>query len=444
MRQGRGAARHVVLVALGFPPSSGSGAYRGLAVANHLVALGWRVTVLTVTDDFFEQVTRARDDSLLPLVDRRVRVERVPMRMQHLVGDVRAWGPLRGTFRQVHDDIWGLVQRFGFPERYAGWIPGLVAAAVRLHRQDPVDVVIASGNPWSAFAAAWAIRRVVGVPYVMDYRDAWTLDQFTGEDAVPPGHPAWTWERRLVEQAARVVFVNEGTRSWYADRYPRAAARMRVVPNGYDRELLGTVPSDVVAAGRPLRFGYVGTVTEVLPHEAAWEGWRLARRREPDLAESTFTVYGRLGFFARSAKRIAALLPDVEDGVTWAGAVPKASVRDVYVGLDVLVLLIPGGRYVTTGKVFENLATGRPVVLVCEPDSDAVVVSRGHPLVHVPTALTAESVADALCAAAEQARSLTPAMADEARAAASRWERGQIVARLAADLEEVAGGGPTA
>lgn len=425
----------MLLIALGFPPSSGSGAYRGLGFANHLVDQGWRVTVLTVTEDFFDLVTRARDDSLLPLVDPRVDVIRVPMRQQHLVGDVRAWGPLRGRFRHVHDDLWAAIQRYGFPERYAGWVPGLIRTALRVHHTTPVDVVLASGNPWSAFAAAWAFGRITRVPYVMDYRDAWTLDQFSGEPSVPPGHPAWRWERRLVRGAARIFFVNQGMREWYADRYPEAATRMRVVPNGYDEAVVGDVRVRTEPPRPPLRFGYVGTVTEVLPHDVVWKAWEIFRRDAPD---ARFDIYGRLGFFARSAKRIAAMLPDAEtSGVTFHGPVPKSGIAQVYESLDVLVLLIPGSRYVTTGKVFENLAMGKPVVLACDPESDAVTVSRGHPLVHAVDELTPEAVAQALRDAAEQIRHVTPELVAAGLEHARRFERGRLVRQAAAELDQV-------
>ncbi len=430
---------HVLLIALGFPPSSGSGAYRGLGFANHLVELGWHVTVLTVTEDFFDQVTRARDDSLLPLVDERVEVIRVPMRMQHLVGDIRAWGRFRGRFRQVHDDVWRLIQTYGFPERYAGWIPGVVRAGLAVHRRAPVDVVLATGNPWSAFAAGWWLKRLARIPYVMDYRDAWTLDQFTGMASVPEKDPAWRWERRLVRGAARVFFVNDGMRQWYADAYPGAAGRMRVIPNGYDVEVVGDVPFRAPDPQRPLRFGYVGTVTDVLPHEVVWSGWELVRDRFPD---AQFDIFGRLGFFARSAKRIAAMLPDPErSGVRFHGPVPKSGIGEVYDGLDVLVLLIPGSKYVTTGKVFENLATGKPVVLACDPQSDAVTVSRGHPLVHAAEELTPHHVAEAMIAAAEQARRVTPELAAQGLEFARRYERGRLVEKAALELEAVIGRG---
>jgi glycosyltransferase involved in cell wall biosynthesis len=434
------ATRHVALLLLGFPPSSGSGAYRGLAWANHLVALGWRVTVLTVTEDVFDHVTHARDDSLLPLVDPRVAVVRVPMRHQHLTGDVRQWGPLRGRFTAVHDDLWRLVQTRAFPERYAGWIPGLVRGLLSLHRRSPVDVVLASGNPWSAFAAAWVFGRVTGTPYVMDYRDAWTLDQFTGEPTAQEGDLAFRWERRLHRDAARVVVVNEGMRDFHASRYPEAADRVRVIPNGYDAELVGEVPFAPAPHDRPVRFGYVGTVTPVLPHEQAWAGWALARTG--DLADATFDIYGRLGFFARSRAAIQALLPEPgTSGVQFRGSVPKHEIGRVYERLDVLVLIVPGGRYVTTGKVFENLVVGKPVVLVCDPASDAVTVSAGHPLVHAVRSLDPPEVARVLREAAAQARSMTPDDVEAARRFALRYERSRLVAAASRELEAVVAGG---
>ena len=426
---------HVVLIALGFPPSGGSGAYRGLGYANHLVALGWQVTVLTVGEEFFDQVTNSRDDSLLPLVDERVRVVRVPMRQQHMSGDVRTWGRFRGNFRQVHDDLWKVLQARVFPERYAGWILPLARAVLDEHRREPVDVVVASANPWAALAAGYLVERFASIPYVADFRDAWTLDQVNGGDLYPPGHLARRWEKRVLERAARAFFVNEGTREWYAERYPVIADRTRVVPNGYDEDVTGLLPVRPPRTEEHLRFGFLGTVTDLHPHAEMWEGWR---RFRTDHRGASFDIYGRLGFFVQSQKRIAALLPDpATSGVVFHGPVPKVEVTSVYERLDVVVVMIGGSRYITSGKIFETLTLGKPVVLVCDPDSDAVLLSRGHPLVHPVERLDADAVDAALRAAAAQAPTVTPELVAEARRFAGRYARGAIVRRAAEDLADV-------
>ena len=43
----------------------------------------------------------------------------------------------------------------------------------------------------------------------------------------------------MLRSAAEIVFVNRGMLGWYADRYPFAASRMTVVPNGWEPEILG-------------------------------------------------------------------------------------------------------------------------------------------------------------------------------------------------------------
>ena len=422
---------------LGFPPSSGSGAYRGLGFANHLVALGWRVTVLTAAEDFFDHVTQARDDSLLPLVDPRIRVVRVPMHQDHMTGDIRTWGRFRGNFRQVHDEYWRFLQQRVFPDRYAGWIVPLARAALAVHRRNRVDVVLASANPWAVLAAGWLVERLARIPFVAEFRDAWTLDQVNGGDLFPPGHPARRWERVVLSQASRVFFVNQATLEWYAERYPRIAGRLRVLPNGYDEELTGLLPVTPPRTEARLRFGFLGTVTEIHPHDQMWEGWRRFREDHPG---AVFDIYGRLGFFARSRERIRALLPDRETfGVTYHGPVPKVDVTSIYRELDVVVVMIGGSRYITSGKIFETLTLGKPVVLVCDPDSDAVRLSRGHPLVHAVERLDAESVARTLRAAAAQAPTVTPALVDEARRFARRYARGELVKGLSSELLTVAG-----
>lgn len=152
-----------------------------------------------------------------------------------------------------------------FPEPYLGWIPSVLRTALRLHREQRFDLVLATGNPFVSFAAARALGRLLRVPYVVDYRDAWTMNQFTEELSVPEGGTAMRWEGKVLRDAAEIVFVNDGMRRWHAERYPYAAERMQVVPNGWEPEIMGRPEFVVPDPDVPLRFAYLGTVTSYLP-----------------------------------------------------------------------------------------------------------------------------------------------------------------------------------
>lgn len=445
--------RRLLLIAAFFPPSRASGVFRPLAMANYLADQGWDVTVITVQEEFFDRVTASRDDSLLAAIHPDIEVVRVPMPIQHLERDLRHFGPLRANFPRLHSKIYRRLQVF---DRYSPWLPGVVAEGLRRHRRERFDLVLATGNPWTSFAAAAALHRVTGVPYVLDYRDSWTLNQFTQELAFPDGHAAYTWEPRLLRRAAGVVFVNQGMLDWHAARYPQVADRMLVLENGYDADLLALDgppeaeaelesgrepapepgrepapepgPEPAPEPDRPLRFGYLGTLTDQYDNTVFWQGWKLAQQ-DPAMRGATANIYGHVGFFGTVAATQARGLPD--GSVTHAmyhGPVAKSDVARTYRELDVLLFLVPDSPFVTSGKTYEYMATGKPIVAVHSPESAAGEPLRDYPLRATVADMTPEAVRDALLRGAALARTATPADRDAALAHARRYDRRALLA----------------
>jgi len=191
-------------------------------------------------------------------------------------------------------------------------------------------------------------------------------------------------------------------------------------------ELLGQVPFRRPDPQRPLRFGYVGTVTEPMPLETLFEAWEKARST-PELAGARLEIFGHLGFFPHTAAALRARLPEEDSGVEYMGGVPKAELATTYSHLDVLVFCVPGARYVTSGKVYEYMAAGKPIVSVHEPEIAAVDVLKGHPLWFGIDSLDPASVADAMARAAAKARSMTQADVDAAREHAARFTRDAVL-----------------
>jgi glycosyltransferase involved in cell wall biosynthesis len=249
------------------------------------------------------------------------------------------------------------------------------------------------------------------------------------------------WEEKVVRDAAEVVFVNDGMRRWYADRYPAAAEKMQVVPNGWEPELLGRPefrPSD---PERPLRFSYLGTVTSYLPIEVLIAGWRLARNH-PLLTDAVLDIHGHLGFFPSDA---AVLRPRVDAGadagVVYRGAFAKTEAAQLYAESDALVFCVPGAKFVTSGKVFEYMATGKPIVSVHESGIAAADVLDGYPLWFTGSKLDAESVAQSFVAAAKAARDLDRPTFEAALRQADRYTREATLTPWEHRLRRLAEGG---
>lgn len=436
----------MLYVAWGFPPSRSGGVYRALATARAFAEDGWAVTVLTATRETFEKYTGS-DPSLEELIDERIDVVRVPFDWPALDSDIRDWGAVRAFLPR----IWWRWRRRrdvkSFPEvGYGPWRERLEEAAGRIHAQRPVDLVVASANPNVDFMAADHLHRAHGVPYVMDYRDAWTLDVFDGHEVHAPGSRVGELEARLVASAAEVWFVNEPICAWHAERYPQSRERLHVVANGYDPDFAPRPRLTARGSGASLTFGYIGTVSAKVPMGEFVQGWAHARARGGALDGAAAQIWGYLGFYAAPNADLLELIGSHADsGVSYAGPLPKQRVAAVYETFDALLLILGAGRYVTSGKVFEYVASALPIVSVHDPGNAVASILGDYPLWFPVTDLSPEAIAAALEAAATAAREATPEQRAACRDFALAYSRAmQLVPRVTALRDLVTRGGERA
>ncbi|MEU8079346.1 glycosyltransferase [Catellatospora citrea] len=449
MTNRRGQRRpRVLYLAFYFPPSRASGVYRARATANFLTDQGWDVTVLASPLKFLHEVIGSVDEGLAATVDPRIRVERPAQHQFVWERDIRRFSPMRRNLPLLTRKIYTAAHDRIFPEHYYSWGLNAVSRALRMHARRRFDIVLATGNPFVSFAAAWMFNRMTGVPYVADYRDAWTLNLFTDAPAFPPEHQAWKWERRVLSRASASCYVNDALRGWHAERYPSVANRMMVIPNGWDPDLMAEIgePPALEPAGepRPLQFSYLGTLTHAQPVEEMVTAFQRARIH-PEMAGAQLNIHGHLGFFAHGQSDIAEKLgvnleeqrAGSTDAVVYRGPVSKTDVGQVYEQSDVLVFLAGGARYVTSGKIFEYMAAGRPIVSVHAPGIAATEVLDGYPLWFNANSLDPDEVAQTMVAAAKAARDIEPEQRRQAKEHARRYRRETVLAPLEERLRAV-------
>ncbi|GAB97079.1 glycosyltransferase involved in cell wall biosynthesis [Kineosphaera limosa] len=440
-----GTRPHLLYVAWGYPPSRGGGVYRALATPNAFAAQGFDVTVLTCTEETFIASTGA-DYSLMEQIDPAIEVVRIPFPWPALETDVRNWSALRALAPRVWRRRQRLLDVRDFPEvSYGPWRRPLEDAALAIHRRKPVDLVVGTANPNVDFAAGDVLNRRYGIPYVMDYRDAWMLDVFSGDLLHSEGGRVDKLERDLLGRALEAWFVNEPIRAWHAQRHPQLADRLHMVANGYDPQFAPEADLDPPALRNPeapLTFGYIGTASKKVPLAEFAAGWRLARQR-PELADARAQLWGYLGFFALPNAELVELVEQYRgDDLTYCGPVPKQDVRATYATFDVLLLILGAGKYVTSGKVFEYTAAAKPIVSVHDPGNAATEVLRGYPLWFPVGDLEPESIADALAQAAHAARTADAATRQACADFAAAYSRDlQLAPRVAALRAAVTGSG---
>ena len=408
--------------------------YRALATANAFAREGWRVTVLTATRETFDRLTGTDPDSEKH-IDPRIHVVRIPYDPALGESDLRKWSRARLYSPLLWNFVRSIRSRISFPEGgYGSWKGPLTAAAEQVHQEHPVDLVVGSANPNVDFAVGMQLHRAHGVPYVMDYRDTWHLDVYSGTSLGARFSRSRRMERNLLDNAMEVWFVNQQILDWHAAKYPRRAEDFHVVANGFDHNFLESLGHSQPDPERGLTFGFLGTIYGPMPLRETLEGWRLARSESTTLAKSRLVFRGRLGHFAEPDPAAAELLNGYrEDEVEYLGPVSKTQVSDAYRSFDALLLILGRSKYVTSGKVFEYAATGLPIAALHHPETAATNALRGYPRLFPVPEPTPRHIANSLIAAAEEALATTREKVERTRQWAAHMSRdAQLLPRVAA------------
>lgn len=433
--------KHLLVIAYEFPPTAGPGVQRITALTKYLQRLGWRVSVVCA-----ETISSAPTDPsmladvagahVVALPGRHVAtaIARLlaPLKREgsaHAAPAATAVAPAAAARRPLS----GRISRWiAVPDDAIFWRKSAARAAFRINANDPVDVVLASGPPYSAMLAGCDFARLFGTPLVLDLRDPWR------DNAALHWPTAWhrnrsvRLERQAMAHAAAVLAVSEPIAE---EARSLGAAEAVVLPNGFDRE---HVPAWKPDASAPLTLAFMGRFSSALTDpEPLFAGMALAAARSEAAAAIRLVVAGpEYPWVAELIARYG-----IADRVQLRGYLPNADALSMVASADVGTIVladVPGTKAIYSSKLFDYLGIAIPVLLVGPSDCVAADVLR-EARAGTVVAPDAESVSAALIELAEAKAARRPAPAPLASVVA-RFDRESQAAELSALLTRVAAG----
>lgn len=431
--------KNVLIIAYEFPPSAGGGVQRVTKLARYLPESGWRPYVLTGTP----VPGRPVDETLLEQVA-DVRITRVPS-TDPSSAIARVLAPIKRLRRRPADTSPGIsggatsgaagtpfstrAVRAVWLDPAALWARRVPSAAKRLHQEIGFDAVLASGPPHSALVAGARAATALGVPFVADVRDPWRGNPgYRWPDSARKDARSLALEREVMTSAAAAVTVSDPIT---AEALEMGARHAITVPNGFD-------PADLPhwePQGGPLRIAFMGRFYGSTDPTPFFDGVALAVRRGGPASDLVIDVLGQMSAFVKGAVSSRGL----EEHIVYHGFRPHAEALRIVSAADAgLVALTdhPGAEANYTGKLFEYLGMGLPVLLVAPSRGVAAALVRdAHAGYAIPYGDT-EAVADALdeMAAAKAAGTGHHRPVDSVVAA---FDRRRQAARIAALLDSV-------
>ncbi|NNF56887.1 MAG: glycosyltransferase family 4 protein [Rhodothermaceae bacterium] len=373
----RPAVQRVLVISYYFPPSGGPGVQRVLKTVKYLRDFGYEPTVLTVADGAYPQ----HDASLEADVPDGVEVHRT-----RALDPFRIYGRLTGRSRTEAVTVGSVQQEKGLlghlgrwlranvflPDARVGWVPYAIREARRLHDAQPFDVILTSGPPHSSHLIGRALKRQRALPWVADFRDPWTGINFYHE--LPMSAPARRLDRRLehsvLREADHITTVSPSWARLLAEQGERATDAVTVVHNGYDEaDIDADVQWETVPNAEHFTLTYVGSLYGSRNPMTLWAALS-ALRSTGALERLRIRLVGTMDETVQQALAQRGL-----DAVTEAVPyVPHAEAITLMAKATLLLLVVEpfaNAAGMITGKLYEYLATGRPVLALGEPEGDA-------------------------------------------------------------------------
>ena len=361
----------ILIITYYWPPSGGAGVQRWLKFTKYLPSSGWLPVVLTVKPEF--AAYPFKDISLYGEIPLDVEIHRTKaINYFSLYNKDQSKIPHAGFASGSDKSRRNMISRFirgnfFIPDPRKGWNRYAFRKACELIKIENISHILTTSPPHSTQLIGLKLKRKFPhIKWVADLRDPWTdiyyYDMF--KPSLLARMADREMEKNVLTKADTIITVGQTLAAILGSKGEKILHKIHVLPNGYDEEdFEGILP----ITPEQFTITYVGTLSPAYPVDGLIEAVK-------DIRVNNRLV--SLKFVGTVPEPIKELFPADEEG-NHPEFIPYCEHPEAvrYMMESTMLLLIipdhPSNKSILTGKVFEYLATGKPVLLLGPADGDA-------------------------------------------------------------------------
>ena len=340
--------KKALFIVYSFPPSGGPGVQRPTKFVKYLPEFGWQAIVLTTTPEAYPVL----DETLLSDIPPNTPVYRQKSY------DVRA---LRPTFERLNMGkvLSGINTALQLPDAAIFWARFARKRVQHVIAEHQPDIIFSSSPPASAHLLARWAHHECDIPWVADFRDPWSQNPL---HPYPPGYQTLNrWlENKVLTDADSVTTVSPPIVKML-QTLSGCKEVVHLLENGYDEDVVRHPPPNT----RQFTITYTGEFSPLRRPDALVQAVvQLVESGRIPASEFRLRFAGK-----NPPKYIPYRLPFQQ-----LGYLSHQELNDIRRDSDVLLLLLsnsPAARGNYTGKLFEYLASNRPILTISRPDNVA-------------------------------------------------------------------------
>lgn len=346
---------------------------RWLKFTKYLPEFGWEPIVYTPE----KQNAPALDDTLLNDISRDLKVIRKPIwepysaykmltgrKKDENLGAAFASGENSSKFLE-NTSNW-IRSNFFIPDARKYWIKPSVNFLKKFIIENGIDLIATTGPPHSMHLIGLKLKELSGIRWLADFRDPWTdidfYDQLKLTGWADKRHHSL--EKRVLQKADLVISVSESNRS---QLLKKADAKIEVITNGFDESDFQNIVSKL---DKKFTISHIGTFMANRNPEVLWEVLsELVKENDEFENDFELPLVGKTDtLIFESIKKWR-----LSDNVRSVGPVTHDEAIQLQKNSQVLLITVNktgDTKGMVTGKIFEYLVSGRPILAIGPEDGD--------------------------------------------------------------------------
>jgi glycosyltransferase involved in cell wall biosynthesis len=366
----------VLIITYYWPPSGGAGVQRWLKFSKYLPEFGWEPIILTIDPEF--AAFPVTDSSLIEDIPANIKVYKTPATDYFSIyRRDKTKIPSAGFAISVDNTLKGRFFRFirgnfFIPDPRKGWNKFALEKACELIEAEDIEHIITTSPPHSTQLIGLKLKKKYpAIKWIADLRDPWTdiyyYNQFYPtfiSKLIDSGY-----EKNVLKNADRIITVGNSLRSTFSQKIPDIENKIDVITNGFDE--VDFVKAESVNPPK-LTITYVGTLSDIYPVNGLVKALKILNDKGIDF------VLRFVGSVSQNAKDL--LLNSLHNvSVEFLPHVIHSEAIKYLMNSSVLLLIIPShssNKTIITGKIFEYLSSGKPILCIGPEDGDAAAIIK--------------------------------------------------------------------
>lgn len=367
--------KKVLIITYYWPPAGGAPINRILKFYQYLYEYGWEPVILTTEGGDFP----FEDESLLKEVKPETKIYRSKGLSLHKIfskvspkskKNFVPYGFTDASRSSFMDKLSRWVKYNFIPDTRFLWYFSTVSKAVKIIRDEKIDLIFSSSPPQTNHIIARKAARKTGLPWVADFRDPWTDVFWLLNNSI-----RWKWihnidkriEKKTINKMDAVITVGH---SLVEILQRKTSKKIHLITNGFDDKYFTGLE---YKPNTKFRITYAGSLSKEQDPICFFDALELLKDNK-DFYENTELFF--LGNFP-------VYLTDLVNASSYKSHTSYSpytyytdSLKSIAAS-ELLLLIVPktdDNKCILTSKLFDYMGAARPIIAFGPVDGDAAVV----------------------------------------------------------------------